>query len=60
MVTNPPLAPPRHPRGEIDCGIGLLPGCPPQFDRRVFVLGAIGTEREICGHRVATFLLGMI
>ena len=46
----PALAPPRHARGEIDRGIGLLPGRRHSVDRRVFVLGAIGTEMEGGAH----------
>jgi hypothetical protein len=42
----PALAPPRDARGEVDCRIGHLPGVPPQFDRGVFVLGAIAAEVE--------------
>src|SRR5258707_5257272 len=45
----PALAPPGHARGEINFGIGLLPGPLPQCDYRVFVLGAIGTELKRCG-----------
>ena len=44
QLAAPALAPPRHARGEIDRGIGLLPGLPPQLDRGVFVLGAIGAR----------------
>src|SRR3954454_5609984 len=44
QLVAPALAPPCHARGEIDSGIGLLPGLLPQRDRRVFVLGAIGAK----------------
>src|SRR5260370_28424189 len=50
QFATPALAPPGHARGEINFGIGLLPGPLPQCDYRVFVLGAIGTELKRCGH----------
>ena len=37
----PALAPPRNARIEIEMRIVLLPGAPPQLDRRVFVGGSI-------------------
>src|SRR5438105_13777659 len=46
----PALAPPCHPRCELDVRIGLLPGVLPQRDRRVFVLSPLRAEAKNVSH----------
>ncbi len=50
QIVAPALAPPRYARGEIDSGIGLLPGLLPQRDRGVLVVGAIGAKMKGGAH----------
>src|SRR5262245_21763433 len=42
----PALAPPVEAGGKVDDLIGLLPGAPPQLDRRFFVVRRVGAQRE--------------
>ena len=55
QLVAPALAPPLHPRGEIDLRIGLLPGAMPEVDRRRFVGGHVGAEVERAHYRSVSF-----